>query len=685
MSKSNEKIYHWTSTFKSLGETDDGGVNIKGSASTNALDRAGDIIQPEAWMKGGLENFKGNPIILFNHDYNKPIGRATDLSVTDSGLDISAKISKAAGDITQLVKDGVLGAFSVGFRCKDSEYMTETDGYKIKDAELFEVSVVSVPCNQGATFGLSKSFDSIDDYKKYQSEFLKANSNATADAVKIEQPSEEKSSSTETDMSEEKKSPEVAFDLESFAKDVAEKTATTIAMKQAEQKAADQKAEAEQAEKQAEVDAQEKAVQEAKQDEQKAVIEAGLSGAERLMNDVETRVNEKHEDLKTVVDELEKQLAEKSEEIMSIRESKRVFADRNGQGDWKKAFENDIIDAKFAGLATGKGWNSDYAKDVMEKANAMSGVGVSSDDFEQIVSTNIERDIQNELVLAPLFREIPMTSANMIIPILPDSGYAEFTANQAATGSSPHGNLAERGDTYGSPYGGVDLTERTLSTKKLISQSYLGNETEEDAIMPILPLIRESMVRSHARAIENAILAGDDADGAFGTGGASFEGLLHLARNDSDFTQSSTAFASDSVTAAELLSMRKNMGKYGINPSEVVYIVSQRTYFELLEDAEFQDANLVGDMATKLNGEIGQVFGSRVLLCDEFATPAVSKFAAIAVYPRNYVIPRLRGVTIESDYEVANQRRVLVASQRLGFTDLIDGVTSKWGHMYKAS
>ena len=685
MSKSNEKIYHWTSTFKSLGETDDGGVNIKGSASTNGLDRAGDIIETDAWTKGGLENFKNNPIILFNHDYNKPIGRATGLEVTDKGLDISAKISKAAGDITQLVKDGVLGAFSVGFRCKDSEYMTETDGYKIKDAELFEVSVVSVPCNQGATFGLAKSFDSMDDYRKYQSEFLKANSVESADAVKIEQPSEEKSSSTETDMSEEKNSPEVAFDLESFAKEVAEKTATTIAMKQAEQKAADQKAEAEAAEKQAEVEAQEKAVQEAKQDEQKAVIEAGLSGAERLMNDVEKRVSEQHEDLKQVVDGLEKQLAEKSEEIMTIRESKRIFADRQGQGDWKKAFENDIIDAKFAGLATGKGWNSDYAKGLMEKVNAHSGVGVSSADFEQIVSTNIERDIQNELVLAPLFREIPMTSANMIIPILPDSGYAEFTGNQTATGSSPHGNLAERGDTYGSPYGGVDLTERTLSTKKLISQSYLGNETEEDAIMPILPLIREQMVRSHARAIENAILAGDDADGAFGTSGASFEGLLHLARNDSDFTQSSTAFASDTVTAAELLSMRKNMGKYGVNPSEVVYIVSQRTYFELLEDAEFQDANLVGDMATKLNGEIGQVFGSRVLLCDEFATPAVSKFAAIAVYPRNYVIPRLRGVTIESDYEVANQRRVLVASQRLGFIDLIDGATSKWGHMYKAS
>ena len=322
----------------------------------------------------------------------------------------------------------------------------------------------------------------------------------------------------------------------------------------------------------------------------------------------------------------------------------------------------------------------------MEKVNQMSGIDVSSADFEQVVSTNIERDIQNELVLAPLFREIPMTSANMIIPILPDAGYAEFTGNQAASGSAPHGNLDPRGDAYDPANGaGIVMSERTLSTKKLISQSYLGNETEEDAIMPILPLIRESMVRSHARGIENAILAGDDADGAYGTSGAAFEGLLHLARNDSDFTQSTDPFATDTVTAVELLSMRKNMGKYGVNPADVVYVVSQRTYFELLEDPEFQDANLVGDMATKLSGEIGQIFGSRVLLCDEFATPAVSKFAAIAVNPRNYVLPRLRGVTVESDYEVAAQRRVLVASQRIGFTDLIDGVTSKWGHMYKAS
>ena len=676
------KIYHWTSTFKSLGESDDGGVEIKGSASTSGLDRAGDIIESDAWTKGGLENFKNNPIILFNHNYDKPIGRAKDLQVTDNGLEISAKISKAAGDVTQLIKDGVLGAFSVGFKVKDADYMTETDGYKIKDAELFEVSVVSVPCNQGATFGLSKSFDSMEQYNEYKQTFYKANPAESADAVNVEQPRREESHNMETNMSKENKSPESnsEFNLEAFAKQVAADTAAEIAMKQAEQKAAEQKAADEAAQKATDEAEVQKAAEVADQEKTKTIVEAGLSGAEKLMNDVESRVNDNYSNLESVVKNLESQLAEKSEEIMNIRESKRHFSDRNGQGDWKKTFEQDIIDAKFAGLATGKGWDSEVAKNVMEKVNTHSGVQVSSADFEQIVSTNIERDIQNELVLAPLFREIPMSSANMIIPILPDSGYAEFTSGSAVAND----NLDMRSATYGDD-AGVTMSERTLSTKKLISQSFLGNETEEDAILPILPLIRESMVRSHARAIENSILAGDDADGVFGTSGASFEGLLHLARNDSDYTQSGTAFATDKIVATDLLEMRKNMGKYGVNPSEVVYIVSQRSYYELLEDAEFQDANLVGDMATKLSGEIGQVFGSRVLLCDEFATPAVSKFGAIAVNPRNYVMPRLRGVTVESDYEVINQRRVLVASQRLGFTDLIDGATSKWAWMYKAS
>ena len=678
-----EKIFHWSNSFKTLGEADDGGLDIKGSASTNAMDRAGDVIEPGAWTKGGLDNYKNNPILLFNHNYDRPIGRAKELNVSEDGLDITARISKSAGEIKDLIKDGVLGAFSVGFKVKDADYISETDGYKIKDAELFEVSVVSVPCNQNAVFSVSKSFDTMEEYNKFKKDFIKTNS--TEEMTEVEQSSEARADKTETKMSEESKTPEISpeFDLDAFAKEAAEKAVASYAMKQAELKAAEDKAKADAAEQAAEAEATQKAADEAKQTEQKTIVRAVTSGAETLVRDIETRVNEKQEDLGQVVRELQAELKERSEDIMNMRESKRIFENRRDNGDWKTAFADDVVDAKVLGLATGRGYDTDYAKSTMEKVNAHSGVGVSSADFEQIVSTNVERDIQNELVLAPLFSEIPMSAANMIIPILPDSGYAEFTANQAATGSSPHGNLAQTGDTYGSPYGGVDLAEKTLTTKKLISQSYLGNETEEDAIMPILPLIRESIVRSHAKGIENAILLGNHSTGVYTSG--TFDGLVTMAAADSDQTQSTTAVATDTVTAAELLSLRKNMGKYGVNPNDVVYVVSQAVYFQLLEDAEFQDANLVGDMATKLNGEIGQVFGSRILLCDEFPAQAANGFGAIAVYPRNYVMPRLRGVTLESDYEVANQRRVLVASQRIGFDDLIAGATSKWAYKYKAS
>ena len=680
-----DKIFHWSSTFKTLSEDDDGGVNIKGYASTNHSDRAGDSIDHDAWTKnGGLENFKGNPIILFNHDYNRPIGRATSLEVTDRGLELGARISKSAGEVKDLIKDGVLGAFSVGFRVKDADYIKETDGYMIKDAELFEVSVVSVPCNQAAMFSIAKSFDSQSEYDEWKANFKtdvkQAHEMEAVNADEIDAPQAVgKTTQQERHMSTEKTTPNAEFDLKAFAEEVAKSTAAKIAMQQAETKAK----ELSEAELKAATEVSEVAEKEAEQEKVKTIVKAGISGAEQLMNDVEKRVAERQGDLESVVKELQKDLTERKDEITAMRESKRQFSDR-GNSDWQKAFQSDIDDAWVMGLATGKGWNTDMARNVMNKVNTHSGVDVASADFEQTVSTNIERDIQLELVLAPLFREIQMTSATQILPIMPDAGYAEFTANQVASGSSPHGNLDPRGDAYDPANGaGIAMTERTLSTKKLISQSYLGNETEEDAIMPILPLIRESIIRSHDRGIENALLLGNHADGVYGTGGVAFEGLVTMA--GANKTQSATAFASESLTASMLLNARKKMGKWGMNPKDVIYIVNSTEYFNLLSDAEFQDVNLVGNMATKLSGEIGEVFGSKVIVCDEWATPAVGKFFALAVNVRNFVMPRLRGVTIESDYEVANQRRVLVASQRLGFTDLIDASTACHTLQYKAS
>jgi hypothetical protein len=318
---------------------------------------------------------------LFNHDYNKPIGRATSMDVHDGGLELGAKISKSAGDIKDLIKDGVLGAFSVGFRVKDAVYNEETDGLEIKDAELFEVSVVSVPANQTAMFSLAKSFDSDQEYQEFKNLFR--NNTKEADQVnKLETPqATDKTVSQEKPMSTDKISPDAAnIDLKAFAEEVAKATATKIAMQQAE-KAAKEKADAEAA---ATIVASEKAEQE----KVKTIVEVGMEGAERLTTDLEGRVNEKYTNLETVVEELRSDLTEKKQEIEAIRESKRIFG-RESTSDWRKAHEADINDAWVMGLATGKGWDTKLGQNTIEKVNAMSGVGVSSADFEQTVSTNV--------------------------------------------------------------------------------------------------------------------------------------------------------------------------------------------------------------------------------------------------------------------------------------------------------
>jgi len=668
------KVFYLNSLFKSATQ-EDGSVIIEGMASTESVDRVGDIVSAQAWTKsGGLANYKKNPIILFNHQYGKPIGKAIEVQTTSQGLYIKAKISKASGEIGELIKDGVLGAFSVGMRVKDAEYVKATDGFLIKDVELFEVSVVSIPANQDAVFSLAKSFETVEEFEEFKKTFstgLESDGEAAnAAPAKTPAPNDATIVAPKEIVKMDPK------ELEALLASVAAQTAKSMN---------DAQIAREEAARLAAITAANKVAEDTALNEKISV--AVVTGAERLVADIEKRFADKNSDLEKIVNDLKNDIAEKSSEIVKMRDSKRLFADRTGGSEWKKEFGAQMDDAYVLSLVTKKNWaETKYGKDLLEKVNSHSGVIVSSADFEQIVSTNIERDIQNELVLAPLFRTIQMNAASMILPILPDAGYAEFSAAAGAgTGiSTTVGNLDPRSPAtgqstnYGSAYSGVTLTERILTTKKLVSRSYIGNETEEDAILPILPLIRESMVRSHARAIESSLLVGNAADGPFGVAGASYDGLIKLAIDDSHRQFMNGNVATAVMTAAQLLGIRKKMGKYGVRAEDVVYIVSQNSYFELLEDVEFQDMNLVGNQATKINGQVGQVFGSKVIICDEFKNATNSIYTAVAVYTRNYLRPVLRGLTVESDYLVESQKRVLVASQRVGFIDLMDGVTSKW-------
>lgn len=147
---------------------------IAGYANTSAKDRVGDIVLPQAWAKG-IENYRKNPVLLYQHDHTKPIGRADAVRVDKKGIFIEASVSNAAEKlhgVQTLIKDGALKSFSVGFRVKDADYDKASDTFLIKDVELLEISVVSVPANQDSLFSIRKSFEDDQSYEDFKKNYI---------------------------------------------------------------------------------------------------------------------------------------------------------------------------------------------------------------------------------------------------------------------------------------------------------------------------------------------------------------------------------------------------------------------------------------------------------------------------------------------------------------------------------
>ena len=145
-------------------------LKIAGYANTTAKDRAGDVVTAAAWAKG-VENYRRNPVLLYQHKHDCPIGRVDNIRVDRKGIFVEGSISEAAEKthgVQTLIKDGALKSFSVGFRVKDGKYNREDDSMTITDVELLEISVVSVPCNQDSLFSIRKSFDNDEEFNEFK-------------------------------------------------------------------------------------------------------------------------------------------------------------------------------------------------------------------------------------------------------------------------------------------------------------------------------------------------------------------------------------------------------------------------------------------------------------------------------------------------------------------------------------
>lgn len=629
-----------TVAFKSMDDEDDKDVLIiKGYANTVDKDRAGDIITESFWKDASaLEHYKKNPIILAYHDHNQPIGKAVEMEVTSKGLLLTARISKGAGPVYDLIKDGILSAFSIGFVIDEAKYNESDDTYYITKGRIHETSVVSVPCNQESLFSVSKSLDSKE-YARFEKKFKPA-------SKPLKTINKDSKMENELSAFEQMLKDQAAVNAVNTAKAVSDALAAQEALKV---KAA--------AEALAVVKASEVAAANAK-----AISEA--SKASELVKALEVKLAESNEafakelatrqdEVVAMQDEIKSQLAARSNPVsVGSAVSKGLFESRHG------ATQKQVDDVVLLGIITKTPmFETKFGAAHTKTVNASSSIVVSSDEYEELFSLNLMMDIQNRITLSGMFNEITMNQRSLTIPMHP--GFKAQTATWVAA-AQVNTSTTRLSTTTGSEVS-LALTEKQIQTFKLAAKTYMTEETMEDAILTLLPLLRENLIMAHVNSEEIAILRG--------TGSGQPSGLITRAAASTGMTEATTATnnGTTKVTALMIHKARRRLAEYGRNIADLTLVISNQAYWDLLEDSEWANVNIVGSDAVKLKGEVGRIYGMPVLVSDWFPTAAASSTFGVIFNRQNFLVARQRGLTVRTDFDIELDRTVIVATQRFNF------------------
>lgn len=451
----------------------------------------------------------------------------------------------------------------------------------------------------------------------------------------------------------------MSFDVEKLRKELGLDTITDAIKAQEEQRKAEEARKAKEEAQKAEEARMKKLVDEAT-GETKAQLEAAMNlikdfsdKAKVSDEDFAKKLNDSQETISNLQDQIKQLLAAREGKgFVSNAISNAIFGDQKG-------FEEEVEKVVLLSYIMEKGvFDTEYGANHLKAVNSSSSIEVSTENYETIFSTRILRDIEKELKIGRMFTELPMNSKTLTMLVEPEAGEATWVD------ASTYGTPATTGEELKGKLGEV-----SFRTFKLAAKSFITDETEEDSIISLLPILRRRLIEAHAVSIEKAFLLGD--------GNGKPLGLVPMAVADNAVhtaaaTGATGAANSVAVTARDIQAMRRILGRKGLDRSKLALVISMEAYYDLLTDEEWQDVSQVGSDAVKLTGEVGRIYGIPVVVSEYFEERAAGKVFGILVYRDNFVIPRQRQVTVERERQAERQRDAYYVTQRVNLQRFFD-------------
>ena len=306
------------------------------------------------------------------------------------------------------------------------------------------------------------------------------------------------------------------------------------------------------------------------------------------------------------------------------------------------------------------------------------------DQFLSNFSSNIYTEMEQQLVVAPLFNRIAVDAKTFRVPVADedtDGDVAQFASGTFATGIADATRVpTSNQNTIAS----VDFTPH-----KFMATTHLAKDEEEDTVLPLLDFLRAAATRRLARAIDKSILRGTGALTGFtasptnaitaGTGYASvIEGITNLTDDVGAGLTVDTGSANDKADPSDIASARTKLGKYGLQlGADLVYLTSIEGYNNLVTTSDFQTVDKFGPNATYLTGSVGAVYGIPIAIT-EFLDNVGSTGNDIGalIYKPGFMIAERRGIEIESEYEPRQQVTAMYMSTRYDFKALTTNSSS---------
>lgn len=265
-----------------------------------------------------------------------------------------------------------------------------------------------------------------------------------------------------------------------------------------------------------------------------------------------------------------------------------------------------------------------YFKEELQFTLKAFGIASGTDGFEWIptmVADSYIDEFNLERKVSGLFMEVKMPSNPYKWPVLTNGAIARKTG----VATSINKQIFKTNNTI------------QFDAVKLASRYELPEELSEDSAPDVIKAIRQELMEGQEKAMEIAILEGD-LQGDF----HNFSQLPDVAANTTIASISAetpeTAFAGirtrvmaanvlvagqsavdaggNAVSETELSQCRGKMGKFGVDPSQLVMITGPKVYNQLIQLDDVRTIEQYGGQATVLSGELAKYEGMPVIVSE---------------------------------------------------------------------